>query len=79
MPSKPPKSPKKKYHLKVQMSLSEETGKLLEDVAEDREMTLSDLAVELIFLGLQSLKHAPLDRASALQAIDSSHEGRYSR
>ena len=72
-----PKSQTEKYRLQIQMSLSEETGKLLEKVAEEREMTLTALVKELVFLGLQSLKYQPAEGVSTLKAIDPSHEGRY--
>ena len=72
-----PKPRSEKYKLQVQMRLSPETGKFLERIADEREMSLTELVHDLILLGVQSLKHRPLERASTLKAIDSSHEGRY--
>lgn len=72
-----PRQKAEKYKIQIQMSLSSETGKLLERVAAEREMSISELAKELIFLGLGSLKYKKEPGVSPLQGIDSSHEGRY--
>lgn len=66
-----------KYKLQVSLTLSDETGKLREKVAREREMSLTALTRELVVLGLKSLKYEKEPGASPLQGIDPSHEGRY--
>lgn len=66
-----------KYKLQVSLTLSDETGKLLERVAKEREMSLPALTRELVILGLQSLKYGKEPGASPLQGIDPSHDSRY--
>ena len=63
-----------KYKRATRLTLPEPTGRRLEEMAEEREMSLDALISELVLLGIKSLEYPDQEPEGILRGIDPSDD-----